>query len=519
MILNEFLKIYESQQDLRNAEEILGDPFEYLIRNIYENQMIIADMGMQIMAEEYSYLKEYGEEPVLIGEGGIISTIFGGLFKLLGNAFKAICNFFKSIFSRNKSTIESTKDVDKKDDKSEENTKNRTAPNSQPTASKSSSTFKATNVSARPIVITNTDNSKTKLKDSKPTPSQKQTTSAPKKPIDNRNIIFNKIIMDAAKNPDKYGLDHDVYIIDPDAAGKSVLTFANQYADNIIHCVDDMSEDLRIRYEEVIASFDPRLDTYDYPHIDPKANEYRKTHSDPIEQFKQSERMRNDRTVLHYNDWFKKHVTEMMLSKIPDYVKQSDAKEMYHQFTIDKCCIKIDHARLYQIFVGHSEYIKVVKIADSDMRADSQQSIDINTKPLYKLNEQCEVIFNNAKSVIQKAEKDLKSIQQLASGAENEINRMCKPNNGATPASIVGKRGEEAKPVYINYFKALNSSVTYLITTATTTNSQVASAFAKLISHCISLNTSACRTLAKFVKDVNHEAFKAFWTSGSVLEL
>lgn len=71
----------------------------------------------------------------------------------------------------------------------------------------------------------------------------------------------------------------------------------------------------------------------------------------------------------------------------------------------------------------------------------------------------------------------------------------------------------------VKYFNSLGQSITYLISTATTTNAQTASAFAKLITHAITENTNSAKKLARFADKVYMDAFNEWMENGSPLVL
>lgn len=513
--------LYEFANDFINIDEISGNPFEYMIRNVYENQMIIADMNLHIMSEEYTYLKKYGDEPVFIGEGGIISTIFGGLFKLLANAFKAICSFFKNIFSKNKSTIESTsKDIKANTNKNHISDKSKTQSS---TSSKTSSASSSSVEKGSPIIIrqTNTNSSSSNTKAS--TKTQKDTASNKNKTsdADDYQKTWHDICIAASKNPSKYGLSENDVIIDPSRTQKSILTFANEYANIIISTVNDMSSDIRNRYETLITVYDDGLQLYDYMHQKSDAQNYLKTHSLNLDdKVKAFDSLEKERGLEHYGDWVKKHITEVMIDRIPEYVRQSDIKEIYHQYISDDCVTKMtEYANVNALLTGKNKYIKLTNLPFSTKANEDKNAIQVNTTELNKLNEQCAAIFANAKAVITKAEKDLKSIQQIASGAEERIKMAAQPNSPINVGTISGRKGNDAKQVLVKYFNSLSQSITFLISQATTVNAQTSTAFAKLISHCISVNANTCKKMALFVNDVSLDAFSEWFSNGKPLVL
>ena len=494
----------EFAHDFCNCDDIVGNPFEYIIKSIYENQMIIEDMNMAIISEEYTYLRDYGTEPILVGEAGIIGTIFGGLFRLLGNAFKAICSFFKSIFSRNKSTVESaSKEIKDSSDGSTQKLQDK--PN------------KDTSGNSNPQPNSKEPN---KIQTQKTT---KQSASSQPNAKIKRDLpdIYRNFCDDAVKNPSKYGLDDDVVILGEDYVKQMITTFANEYANIITGVVNDMSSDIRDRYQTIITVYDHDLEGYDYFHNKADAKEYLKNHPGSIDSYlKASDKIATDKTILEYGDWFKNHIQEKMINQIPEFVRQSDIKEMYHEYVTSHNLRKMtEPAELKSILSGKSDCVKVLVTNNAGSRANEKGTIELNTAYLLKLNDQCAAIFNNAKTVIAKAEKDLKAIQQIAKGAEQRIQVLAHPGDFTNIGTIAGKKGNEAKSVMVKYFNSLGQSITYLISTATTTNAQTASAFAKLITHAITENTNSAKKLARFADKVYMDAFNEWMENGSPLVL
>lgn len=520
--LNSRDPLCEFANDFMNTDDISGNPFEYIIRNVYENQMIIADMNLQIMAEEYTYLKTYGEEPVFIGEGGIISTIFGGLFKLLANAFKAICSFFKNIFSKNKSTIESTsKDIKANTNKSSTSDKSKTSSNTSTSTKTSDSSSNVEKGS--PIIVKRTNTASPTSNTKASTKTQNNSASDKNKTSDSADYqkFWHDICISASKNPSKYGLNENDVIIDPSRTQKSILTFANEYANIIINTVNDMSSDIRSRYETLITVYDDDLRLYDYMHQKSDTQNYLNTHSPDLDKkVKAFDSLEKERGLEHYGDWAKKHITEVMIDRIPEYVKQSDIKEMYYQYIGDDCVTKMtEYANVNALLNGKNKYIKITNQPFSHNAGEDKNAIQVNTTELNKLNDQCATIFANAKAVITRAEKDLKSIQQIASGAENRIKMAAQPNSPINVGTISGRKGNDAKQVLVKYFNSLSQSITFLISQATTVNAQTSSAFAKLISHCISVNANTCKKMVLFVNDVSLDAFGDWFQNGGPLVL
>ncbi len=511
----------EFAHDFCNCDNIVGNPFEYIIRSIYENQMILEDMNMAIMTEEYTYLKNMGEEPVFIGEGGIISTIFGGLFKLLANAFKAICSFFKNIFSKNKSTIETTsEDIKANTNKSSASDKSKTQ-SSTNTSTKTSASSSSVEKGS-PIIIrrTNNNSSSNNKASSKPQNNSEPTKNKTSN-VEDYQKIWHDLCITASKNPSKYGLNENDVIIDPARTQKSILTFANEYANIIISTVNDMSSDIRNRYETLITVYDDGLQLYDYMHQKSDAQNYLKNHPRNLDdKVKAFDSLENERFLERYGDWAKKHITEIMIDRIPEYVRQSDIKEMYHQYIGDDCVTKMtEYANVNALLTGKNKYIKLTNLPFSTKANEDKNAIQVNTAELNKLNDQCATIFANAKAVIARAEKDLKSIQQIASGAEEQIKMAAKPDSPINVGTISGRKGNAAKQVLVKYFNSLSQSITFLISQATTVNAQTSASFAKLISHCISVNANTCKKMATFVNDVSLDAFGDWFDDSKPLVL
>lgn len=95
--------IYES------ATNNIADPVEFIFSSIYEISLMEKQITLNLMCEEYSYLRDNGVELSVVQESNIIGTFFGGLFKLIGKMFQSICSFFKSIFSKNKENVNDVK--------------------------------------------------------------------------------------------------------------------------------------------------------------------------------------------------------------------------------------------------------------------------------------------------------------------------------------------------------------------------------------------------------------------------
>lgn len=219
------------------------------------------------------------------------------------------------------------------------------------------------------------------------------------------------------------------------------------------------------------------------------------------------DKMGSARYINGYGEWVKHYIQEHMIDVIPDYVRTSDYKEMRAQYVNP---IEMGTANKLELLLrGKSDYLlfDMSNFGNDHARVLESKSIRINTEKLYKINDQCSALFENAKKVIKKAESNLKNIHQIASGAEKQIKRLATPGDYTSVSKVGGKTGEEAKTKLLKYFNSLGQSVTYLISTATTTNTQVSSAFAKLISHYITINTNTCTKLASFADRVYQDVY------------
>ena len=251
------------------------------------------------------------------------------------------------------------------------------------------------------------------------------------------------------------------------------------------------------------------------------AQNYLKNHPRNLDdKVKAFDSLENERFLERYGDWAKKHITEIMIDRIPEYVRQSDIKEMYHQYIGDDCVTKMtEYANVNALLTGKNKYIKLTNLPFSTKANEDKNAIQVNTAELNKLNDQCATIFANAKAVIARAEKDLKSIQQIASGAEEQIKMAAKPDSPINVGTISGRKGNAAKQVLVKYFNSLSQSITFLISQATTVNAQTSASFAKLISHCISVNANTCKKMATFVNDVSLDAFGDWFDDSKPLVL
>lgn len=82
-------------KELETVAECSGNPFQYAVSIIYENQMMCNILEQEILIEGYNYLLETGE---VIHEDNIISKFFQGILSIVKKIWGKICAFFKKIF-------------------------------------------------------------------------------------------------------------------------------------------------------------------------------------------------------------------------------------------------------------------------------------------------------------------------------------------------------------------------------------------------------------------------------------
>lgn len=114
MLLNSYIEKIDSNSILESVDCIDGDPFEFLTNTYYESILVDSQINQAIIACEYAYLKDTGNELVTEagGEGflAMVKKIFKAIRDFIASIFKKICEFFKSLFSK-------TKESAKKDEK------------------------------------------------------------------------------------------------------------------------------------------------------------------------------------------------------------------------------------------------------------------------------------------------------------------------------------------------------------------------------------------------------------------
>ena len=101
--------IYESMMDdtiepeiadmtLENAADIDEDPMDFMLRVAYENEMNMMNLDTAIIAEEYVYLRENGQE--MVTESGKLETIIGKAKEMITKLWSKIQSFFKSVIKK-----------------------------------------------------------------------------------------------------------------------------------------------------------------------------------------------------------------------------------------------------------------------------------------------------------------------------------------------------------------------------------------------------------------------------------
>ena len=101
--------IYESMMDdtiepeiadmtLENAADIDEDPMDFMLRAAYENEINMMNLDTAIIAEEYVYLRENGQE--MVTEAGKIETIINKAKEMIQKLWSKIQAFFKKVITK-----------------------------------------------------------------------------------------------------------------------------------------------------------------------------------------------------------------------------------------------------------------------------------------------------------------------------------------------------------------------------------------------------------------------------------
>ena len=83
---------------LEEAADIDEDPMDFMLRVAYENEMNMMNLDAAIVAEEYLYLRENGEE--MVTEAGKIQSILDRAKEMINTLWSKIQSFFKTVMKK-----------------------------------------------------------------------------------------------------------------------------------------------------------------------------------------------------------------------------------------------------------------------------------------------------------------------------------------------------------------------------------------------------------------------------------
>lgn len=83
---------------LEEAADIDEDPMDYMLRVAYENELNMKNLDAAIVAEEYIYLRENGQE--MVTEAGKIETVISKFKTMVQHLWSKIQAFFKSVMNK-----------------------------------------------------------------------------------------------------------------------------------------------------------------------------------------------------------------------------------------------------------------------------------------------------------------------------------------------------------------------------------------------------------------------------------
>lgn len=83
---------------LEEAADIDEDPMDFMLKVAYENKMNMMNLDAAIVAEEYLYLRENGEE--MVTEAGKIQSILDRAKQMIMTLWNKIQGFFKSVMKK-----------------------------------------------------------------------------------------------------------------------------------------------------------------------------------------------------------------------------------------------------------------------------------------------------------------------------------------------------------------------------------------------------------------------------------
>lgn len=97
-VYGEALEPEIADMTLENAADIDEDPMDFMLRVAYENEMNMMNLDTAIIAEEYIYLRENGQE--MVTEAGKIETIVSKAKEMLKKLWEKIQSFFKKVIKK-----------------------------------------------------------------------------------------------------------------------------------------------------------------------------------------------------------------------------------------------------------------------------------------------------------------------------------------------------------------------------------------------------------------------------------
>lgn len=83
---------------LEEAAELDEDPMDFMLSVAYENEMNMMNLNAAIVAEEYIYLRENGEE--MVTEAGKIESIIARAKQMIMSLWNKIQSFFKAVLKK-----------------------------------------------------------------------------------------------------------------------------------------------------------------------------------------------------------------------------------------------------------------------------------------------------------------------------------------------------------------------------------------------------------------------------------
>ena len=92
---------------LEEAADIDEDPMDFMLRVAYENEMNMMNLDAAIVAEEYMYLRENGQE--MVYEEGKIKSVINRFKEWVQKLWAKIQSFFRAVFDKVESLVRSDK--------------------------------------------------------------------------------------------------------------------------------------------------------------------------------------------------------------------------------------------------------------------------------------------------------------------------------------------------------------------------------------------------------------------------